>query len=48
MYYVKDFGQYECIGYTVDDAAGEAFDKVAKLINIPYPGDPLLNNSLDR
>lgn len=42
LYYVKDFGEYECIGYTVDDAAGEAFDKVAKLINIPYPGGPII------
>ena len=42
LYYVKDFGMYECIGYTVDDAAGEAFDKVAKLINIPYPGGPII------
>lgn len=42
LYYVKDLGTYECIGYTVDDAAGEAFDKVAKLINIPYPGGPII------
>ena len=42
IYYVKDFGSYECIGYTVDDAAGEAFDKVAKLIDIPYPGGPVI------
>lgn len=42
LYYVKDFGIYDCIGYTVDDAAGEAFDKVAKLINIPYPGGPII------
>jgi N6-L-threonylcarbamoyladenine synthase len=42
IYYVQDFGVYECIGYTVDDAAGEAFDKVAKLINIPYPGGPII------
>lgn len=42
LYYVKDFGAYECIGHTVDDAAGEAFDKVAKLINIPYPGGPII------
>ena len=42
LYYVKDYGVYECIGYTVDDAAGEAFDKVAKLINIPYPGGPII------
>lgn len=42
LYYVKGFGTYECIASTMDDAAGEAFDKVAKLINIPYPGGPIL------
>lgn len=42
LYYVTDFGHYECVGHTVDDAAGEAFDKVAKLINIPYPGGPII------
>lgn len=42
LYYVKDFGSYECIASTLDDAAGEAFDKVAKLIDIPYPGGPIL------
>ncbi len=40
MYLVKDFGNYECIAHTLDDAAGEAFDKVAKLIELPYPGGP--------
>jgi N6-L-threonylcarbamoyladenine synthase len=40
MYLVKDFGEYECIAHTLDDAAGEAFDKVAKLIELPYPGGP--------
>lgn len=40
MYLVKDFGDYETIGTTVDDAAGEAFDKIAKMINLPYPGGP--------
>jgi len=42
LYYVTGLGSYECIGHTVDDAAGEAFDKVAKLINIPYPGGPII------
>lgn len=37
---MRDFGQYELIGMTRDDAAGEAFDKVAKLIGLPYPGGP--------
>ncbi|MBY0110115.1 MAG: tRNA (adenosine(37)-N6)-threonylcarbamoyltransferase complex transferase subunit TsaD [Candidatus Babeliaceae bacterium] len=40
LYYVKAFGDYEIIGQTTDDAAGEAFDKVAKLIGLPYPGGP--------
>jgi N6-L-threonylcarbamoyladenine synthase len=44
MYLVKDFGQYEIIGHTIDDAAGEAFDKIAKLINLGYPGGPIVEN----
>ncbi|MGD9637675.1 MAG: tRNA (adenosine(37)-N6)-threonylcarbamoyltransferase complex transferase subunit TsaD [Alphaproteobacteria bacterium] len=35
---VKDVGCYECLGETLDDAAGEAFDKVAKMMNVGYPG----------
>ncbi len=35
---VKDKGQYEIIGQSQDDAVGEAFDKVAKLLDLPYPG----------
>ena len=35
---VKDYGQYEIVGRTHDDAAGEAFDKVARVLGIPYPG----------
>jgi N6-L-threonylcarbamoyladenine synthase len=42
VYYIKDFGDYEVIGQTTDDAAGEAFDKVAKLIGLPYPGGPVI------
>jgi N6-L-threonylcarbamoyladenine synthase len=33
-------GHHEVLGHTVDDAAGEAFDKVAKLLRLPYPGGP--------
>lgn len=33
-------GSYELIGQTIDDAIGEAFDKVAKILNLPYPGGP--------
>jgi N6-L-threonylcarbamoyladenine synthase len=42
MYIVHDFGEYELIGHTEDDAAGEAFDKIAKLLNLPYPGGPVI------
>lgn len=37
---MRDHGQYELIGQTLDDAAGEAFDKVARLLNLGYPGGP--------
>ena len=36
----RDHGDYELIGQTQDDAVGEAFDKVAKIIGLPYPGGP--------
>jgi len=36
----KEWGQYELIGQTRDDAVGEAFDKVARLLDLPYPGGP--------
>ncbi len=36
----RGFGEYELIGKTLDDAAGEAFDKVAKMLQLPYPGGP--------
>ncbi|WP_397532893.1 tRNA (adenosine(37)-N6)-threonylcarbamoyltransferase complex transferase subunit TsaD [Roseateles sp.] len=39
---VDDVGQYEILGETIDDAAGEAFDKSAKLLGLPYPGGPHL------
>jgi len=37
---ILDVGRYEAIGTTVDDAIGEAFDKVAALLSLPYPGGP--------
>ncbi|MEX0595577.1 MAG: tRNA (adenosine(37)-N6)-threonylcarbamoyltransferase complex transferase subunit TsaD, partial [Candidatus Paceibacterota bacterium] len=37
---VKSYNDYEIIGITQDDAAGEAFDKVAKMLNLSYPGGP--------
>jgi N6-L-threonylcarbamoyladenine synthase len=39
---VTGVGQYELLGETLDDAAGEAFDKSAKLLGLPYPGGALL------
>lgn len=39
----KDWHKYEIIGQTVDDAIGEAFDKVARLMNLPYPGGPKIS-----
>ena len=37
---MKDYSSYKVVGNTVDDAAGEAFDKVARLLSLPYPGGP--------
>jgi N6-L-threonylcarbamoyladenine synthase len=39
---VKSLGNYQIIGETLDDAAGEAFDKAAKLMGLDYPGGPIL------
>jgi N6-L-threonylcarbamoyladenine synthase len=39
---VQGVGRYRVIGNTLDDAAGEAFDKVARLLDLPYPGGPAL------
>ncbi len=40
---MKDHGKYRSIGETLDDAAGEAFDKVAKILGLPYPGGPAIS-----
>ncbi len=40
---VKGYFDFETIGKTIDDAAGEAFDKSAKLLGLPYPGGPLID-----
>jgi N6-L-threonylcarbamoyladenine synthase len=42
LMWVKALGQYELLGETIDDAAGEAFDKSAKLLGMGYPGGPAL------
>lgn len=39
---VEDYGKYKLLGTTRDDAAGEAFDKVARVLGLPYPGGPNL------
>jgi N6-L-threonylcarbamoyladenine synthase len=39
---MQGVGEYELIGHTVDDAIGEAFDKVAKILDLPYPGGPVI------
>ena len=44
---VTRYGEYQLIGQTTDDAAGEAFDKVARVLDIPYPGGPLLDKLAD-
>lgn len=43
LIYVKDCGVYETLGQTKDDAAGEAFDKVARLLKLGYPGGPVID-----
>ena len=40
---VKDYLEMEIVGQTIDDAAGEAFDKCAKVMNLPYPGGPVVD-----
>ena len=41
--HVKDYGEYQLLGSTRDDAAGEAFDKVARLLDLGYPGGPIID-----
>ena len=42
---VRDHGQYELLGHTRDDAAGEAFDKVARILGLAYPGGPSIEKA---
>lgn len=44
LYLIRNFKKFNLLGSTRDDAAGEAFDKVARILNLPYPGGP----SIDR
>ena len=43
LYYVPAQGSFKLLGQTVDDAAGEAFDKGAKMLGLPYPGGPAMD-----
>lgn len=43
LVHVKDWGSYKTLGETIDDAVGEAFDKVSKYLNLGYPGGPIIS-----
>lgn len=43
LYLVEDFGKYIFLGGTLDDAVGESYDKVAKLMGLSYPGGPIID-----
>lgn len=43
IYHATGVGEYRLLGQTRDDAAGEAFDKVAKMLELPYPGGPVID-----
>ncbi|HID66293.1 MAG TPA: tRNA (adenosine(37)-N6)-threonylcarbamoyltransferase complex transferase subunit TsaD, partial [Aquificaceae bacterium] len=43
LYLVKNFGDYEFLGGTLDDAVGESYDKVAKMLGLGYPGGPIID-----
>ncbi len=47
LYLLHDHGDYERIGTTIDDAVGEAFDKVASILDLPYPGGPSIEKSAE-
>jgi len=42
LYLVEEFGRYKFLGGTLDDSVGESFDKVARALNLPYPGGPYI------
>jgi len=44
---MEDHGRYRLLGQTVDDAAGEAFDKVGRLLGLPYPGGPAISSAAE-
>jgi N6-L-threonylcarbamoyladenine synthase len=45
LYRVHEWGEYNRLGRTLDDACGEAFDKVARLLGLPYPGGPSIEKA---
>lgn len=45
LYLMSDHGKYTHLGGTMDDAAGEAFDKVGRLLDLPYPGGPAIDKA---
>lgn len=45
MILMREHGVYQSIGATLDDAAGEAFDKVARLLNLGFPGGPAIQKA---
>src|SRR3989339_1049858 len=45
---IKDHVSYETLGETIDDAAGEAFDKAAKMLGLGYPGGPVIGAMADK
>ncbi|MCZ2113389.1 MAG: tRNA (adenosine(37)-N6)-threonylcarbamoyltransferase complex transferase subunit TsaD [Anaerolineae bacterium] len=47
LYLMTDHGRYKLLGATLDDAAGEAFDKVGRLLGLPYPGGPAIDKASD-
>jgi N6-L-threonylcarbamoyladenine synthase len=44
---VRDWGDYEVLGHTIDDAAGEAFDKLARVMGLGFPGGPAIDQASD-
>lgn len=48
LYLVLNHGQYQHLGGTMDDAAGEAFDKVGRLLGLPYPGGPAIDAASEK
>lgn len=48
LFYIRNFLKWEMIGRTRDDAAGEAFDKVAKILKLGYPGGPIIERNAQK